>query len=160
LRRKLRESRLILPPRTFQAVKSKLDYDDTASEDDEDEVDENDEPREGTEDEVYKRVRIMIDGLIETGKRALESKPEDFLEGGRGGAKVLHAEEVRIWRDSDGGLLANGRRSVSSSRPISPLNVAFSGNISSEGEVEAITSIIPESAPPGLPPPITVTPSP
>lgn len=167
MRRKLRESRLILPPRAFQAVKSKLDYDDTASEDDEDEVDENDEPRDGTEDEVYKRVRIIIDGLIETGKRALESKPEDFLEGGKGGAKVLHAEEVRMWRDSEGDLLADGgrgdgyTRSLSSSRPISPLNVAISGNdISSEGEVEAITSITPESAPPGLPPPITVTPSP
>ena len=167
MRRKLRESRLILPPRAFQAVKSKLDYDDTASEDDEDEYDENDEPREGTEDEVYKRVRIIIDGLIETGKRALESKPEDFLEGGKRGAKVLHAEEVRMWRDSEGGLLADGSRgdgyarSVSSSRPISPLNVAISGNdMSSEGEVEAITSITPGSAPPGLPPPITVTPSP
>ena len=139
LRRKLRESRLILPPRAFQALKSELDHDDTASENDDDE---NDEPPEGTEDEVYKRVRVIIDGLIETGKRALESKPEDFLEGGKGGTKVLHAEEVRTWRRDSG-------------------DVAMpDGDISSEGEVEAMTSFISDSAPPGLPPPITVTPSP
>ncbi len=39
LRRKLRESRLILPPRAFRAVKSSLDHDDTADEDDDDDDD-------------------------------------------------------------------------------------------------------------------------
>jgi hypothetical protein len=168
LRRKLRESRLILPPRAFQAVKSELDHDDTASEDDEDEDDENG-VQDGTEDEVYKRVRITIDGLIQTGKRALESRPEDFLEGGKGGAKVLHADEVRIWRDSGGGLVEDVHSalhlsiddSMSSSRPISPSHVAIPhSDISSEGEVEAMTSVVLEFAPPGSPPPITVTPSP
>jgi len=33
-------------------------------------------------------------------------------------------------------------------------------DISSEGEVEAMTSVVLEFAPPGSPPPITVTPSP
>jgi hypothetical protein len=168
LRRKLRESRLILPPRTFQAVKSKLDHDDTASEDDEDDDDEVDEPRDGTEDEAYKRVKIIIDGLIETGKRALESTPEDFLEGGKRGAKVLHAEEVRMWRVSGGSPIEDGNGShlgpddsMSSSRPISPSHVAIpDSDMSSEGEVEAMTSIILESSPPRSPPPITVTPSP
>jgi hypothetical protein len=123
---------------------------------------------------VYKRVKAIIDGLIETGKRALESKPEDFLEGGKGGAKVLHAEEVRVWRrDSSGTPLDDDGRdghdhgshlglndSMSSSRPISPSHVAMpDSNMSSEEEVEAMTSMILESAPPGLPPPITVTPS-
>lgn len=114
-------------------------------------------------------MRIIIEGLIESGKRALESKPEDFLEGSKGGTKVLHAEEVRMWRDSEGYLLANEGRgdgyglndSVSSSRPISPSHVAKpDSSVSSEGEVEAMISIMLEPAPPGLPPPITVTPSP
>jgi len=167
LRRKLRESRLILPPRAFQAVKSQLDHDDTASEDDEDEVDETDEPLDGTGDEAYKRVKIIIDGLIETGKRALESTPEDLLEGGKRGAKVLHAEEVRMWRVSGGSPSEDGNGShlglddsMSSSRPISPTHVAMpDSELSSEGEVEAMTSVVLESAPPGPPPPITVTPS-
>jgi len=166
LRRKLRESRLILPPRAFRAVKSKLDHDDTASEDDEDE---NSESLEGTEDEVYTRVKAIIDGLIETGKGALELKPKDFLEGGKGGAKVLHAEDVRIWRNSGelsedeeghnhGSGLDDG---ISSSRPLSPSHVAVPhGDISSEGEVEAMTSIILASNPLGTPPPITITSSP
>lgn len=123
---------------------------------------------------MYKRVKVIIDELIETGKRALQSKPEDFLEGGKGGAKVLHAEEVRMWRDSAGSLLEVGREeghdrgshlgpddSMSSSRPVSPSLVTIpDSSMSSEGEVEAMTSIILESTPPGLPPPITVTPSP
>jgi len=171
LRRKLRESRLILPPRAFQAIKSKLDHDDTASEEDDDENDENNELQEGTEDEVYTRVKITIEGLIKSGKRALESKPEDFLQGGKGGAKVLHAEEVRLWRDSEGGLLEDSHHRGShlgfddntcSSRPMSPSHVAMPDSyMSSEGEVEAMTSVVSESTPPGLlPPPITVTPSP
>jgi hypothetical protein len=164
LRRKLRESRLILPPRAYQAVKSSLDHDDTASSDDEDENDADEERRDETHDEVYKRVKAIIEGLIETGQRALESTPEDFLEGSKGGAKVLHAEEVRMWRYSGG----EGREdshlglgdSISSSRAISPSHVVVldSDDISSEGEVEAITSFALDSAP-GLPPPITVTPS-
>lgn len=170
LRRKLRESRLILPPRAFQAVKSKLEHDDTASEDDgDDDDDEYDESRHGTEDEVFKRVKIIIEGLLDAGKRALESKPGDFLEGSKGGAKVLHAEEVRIWRDlgegpsedegrgDDHNLGSHLDDSVSSSRPISPSHVALlDSDMSSRGWTEHIGL---ESTLSGLPPPITVTPS-
>lgn len=155
MRRKLRESRLILPPRAFQAVKSSLDHDDTASEG-EDEDDE-DVVVERTEDEVFKRVKVIIDGLVETGKRALESQPEDFMDGSKGGAKVLHAEEVRMWRDSSG-VEHGPDDSMSSSRPISPSLVAVpDSDVSSEGEVEAMTSLILASAPVLDPPPITIT---
>lgn len=166
LRRKLRESRLILPPRAYRAVKSSLDHDDTASEDDEDENGADAEG--GTQDEVYKRVKAIIEGLIETGQRALESQPGDFLEGGKGGAKVLHAEEVRMWRYSGSEGRENGGLglgdSLPSSRPISPsLVVVPDSDISSEGEVEAITSFALDQSPatpgPPGPPPITVTPS-
>lgn len=95
LRRKLRESRLILPPRTYRAVKLSANHDDSADEEDE-EVGASEE--EGTGDEVYNRIRILLEGLLETGRRALESKPKDFQEGGKGGTKVLSAEEVRSWR--------------------------------------------------------------
>lgn len=164
LRRKLRESRLILPPRAFQAVKSSLDHDDTASEGDDDEDEEND-AASGTEDEVYKRVKVIIDGLIETGNNALKSQPEDFVDLSKGGAKVLHAEEVRMWRrDSGVGDESMHQHdftlddSMSSSRPISPSHIAVpDSDVSSEGEVEAMTSMILAAAPPGVLPPITVT---
>jgi hypothetical protein len=99
LRRKLRESRLILPPRAYRAVKSSVDHDDSAEED-EDEVGEGE--KESARDEVYERIKVILEGLLETGRRALESQPQDFLEGGKGGTKVLSAEEVRSWRDFSG----------------------------------------------------------
>lgn len=168
LRRKLRESRLILPPRAFQSVKSSLDHDDTASEDEgEDDADE--DVREGAHDETYKRVKATIDSLIEAGKRALEETPESFLEG-KSGAKVLHAEEVRMWRDSSGGLVERAPRadtldlgpddSMISSRAVSPSLVGIpDSDDSSEGEVGAMTSNILDPSLLGGPPPITITPS-
>ncbi|PCH34223.1 hypothetical protein WOLCODRAFT_135573 [Wolfiporia cocos MD-104 SS10] len=97
LKRKLRETRLTLPPPAFHAVK----HDDTVDEDvegaeDEDEDDE--DVLEGKDDEAFQRVRGMIEGLLDACQRALETKPSDFIEHGRGGAKVLTAEEVRSWR--------------------------------------------------------------
>jgi hypothetical protein len=54
----------------------------------------------GKEDEAYLRVKDIIQDLITAGRRALESKVEDFME--NKGAKVLSAEEVRSWRrDAD-----------------------------------------------------------
>ncbi|KAF9245847.1 hypothetical protein BU15DRAFT_58796 [Melanogaster broomeanus] len=90
LRRKLRESRLILPPRTFKTVKSALDED----EDDDDSED----IEEGADDGLFLRVRGMIEGLVESGQRALETKPEDFRASLA--TKVLNADELRSWRDS------------------------------------------------------------
>ncbi|KIJ66223.1 hypothetical protein HYDPIDRAFT_38600 [Hydnomerulius pinastri MD-312] len=95
LRRKLRESRLILPPQTYKAVKATVS--DDGGDDDEDE-DDSEEAEEGTADDTFQRVRGLIDGLIESGKRALERQPEDFRESLA--AKVLNADEIRFWRDS------------------------------------------------------------
>ncbi|KAF8560100.1 hypothetical protein OG21DRAFT_25857 [Imleria badia] len=89
LRRKLRESRLILPPRTFQAVTSVLDVE---------EEDEEDSDVEEGADETFQRVRDLIDGLVESGKRALETRSEDFRASLP--TKVLNADELRSWRDS------------------------------------------------------------
>jgi hypothetical protein len=99
LRRKLRESRLILPPRAYRAVKATLEHDDTEDEDDEDEMGPDDVNEQLAEDdEMFKRIRLMVEDLIDRGKRALETKPDDFSEGS---AKVLSADEVRSWQGSD-----------------------------------------------------------
>jgi hypothetical protein len=125
LRRKLRESRLLLPPRAYRAMK--VSFEDDATDEDGGEDDENaTKPEDGQDDEVYNRLRHMIDGLIQSGKRALESKPEDF---GSGGKKVLSAEEVRSWIGSeDDGHSTDadtvGKRKAESSRPVSPWKIA------------------------------------
>ncbi|RPD57096.1 hypothetical protein L227DRAFT_507263 [Lentinus tigrinus ALCF2SS1-6] len=170
LRRKLRESRLILPPPAYRAVKSSLTYDDTAEEDDDDEEDEDDEEDdkellEGKADKAYQRVRVMIEGLLESGRRALESKPEDFVNSSKGGAKVLTAEEVRNWRGDDNDTetrsMLDADASPSSSRPLTPSRVAVPDSddgLGSEDEVEA-TLDEPDARPLAPLPPITITPS-
>ncbi|KAG6380936.1 hypothetical protein JVT61DRAFT_5329 [Boletus reticuloceps] len=96
LRRKLRESRLVLPPPTFKAVKSALDDDDDDDDNDNDNGDNDSDVEEG-EDETFQRIRGLIDNLIESGKRALETRPEDFRA--NLATKVLNADELRSWRD-------------------------------------------------------------
>lgn len=144
---------MILPPPTFRAVKSSLTHDDTAEEDEEEEEedDEDDEAEnqaivEGKADEAYRRVKIMIDSLLDSGRRALESKAEDFVGTGKGGAKVLTAEEVRSWRGEDNTI---------GLRPLTPSRIAVPD---SEDEVEA-TLVLSSVLPPAPLPPITITPS-
>ncbi|KAF5323388.1 hypothetical protein D9611_005602 [Ephemerocybe angulata] len=101
LRRKLRESRLILPPSTFRAVKSSMGPEEDEVGEDEDDDSEVEDAAEGNGDEIYKRVKLMLEGLISSGKKALETKIEDFPEGAKGVAKVLTAEEVQSWHRSN-----------------------------------------------------------
>ncbi|TFK19976.1 hypothetical protein FA15DRAFT_759695 [Coprinopsis marcescibilis] len=99
LRRKLRESRLVLPPTAFQIAKASWGPEELPQEDeDSDEDSELEEATQGDGDEIYKRVKLMIDGLITAGRDALEAKVEDFSEGV---AKVLTAEEVQSWHRSN-----------------------------------------------------------
>ena len=107
----------------------------------------------------------MIEGLLDSGRRALESKPEDFVGTGKGGAKVLTAEEVRNWRGDDNETetrsVLGADPSPSSSRPLTPSRVAVPDSddgLDSEDEVEA-TLDEPDSRPPAPLPPITITPS-
>jgi len=96
LRRKLRESRLMLPPPAFRAIKSSLGPDDAA--DDEDTDEDGDDGGDGSEhDATFTRVKGILEGLLESGRRALRAEPRDFERQG-GGVKVLSAEEVRSWR--------------------------------------------------------------
>ncbi|KAG6882815.1 hypothetical protein C0993_009038 [Termitomyces sp. T159_Od127] len=91
LRRKLRESRLILPPPAFRAVNDADPTDDSDSDDDDDE-DEDD----AAQDEVFVRIKTMLDNLLETGRAALQTQPRESA------AKVLSADEVRSWTEEDG----------------------------------------------------------
>ncbi|GLB35835.1 hypothetical protein LshimejAT787_0301230 [Lyophyllum shimeji] len=168
LRRKLRESRLILPPRAYRAFKDK-DRDATPVDDDEDDDDDNDDDElDNDGDETYKRIKVILEGLIETGKRALERKPQDFPEGGKGGAKVLSADEVRSWRDSAGGggggddheaakdvAEADVDVDVDEDVPLSPSRIAVpDSETASEDEVEMTLKLgsMPRSPSPAAPP--------
>jgi hypothetical protein len=104
LRRKLRESRLMLPPPTFRAIKSSLGPEDIADDEDigDGDDDDDDSDDDGDEhDETYRRIKGILEGLLETGRRALRVEPRDF-EKQSGGVKVLSAEEVRSWRGDMG----------------------------------------------------------
>ncbi|KAJ3772411.1 hypothetical protein FB446DRAFT_736610 [Lentinula raphanica] len=161
LRRKLRESRLILPPRTYRAVTSK----DTEAlhllEDDEDDDDEEDNEEDvGGEDQAYLRIRMRLDEMIQSGQKALLTNPTDFAEM-KGSAKVLSEEEVRDWRGSEdiGDISLNENPSTegNSRTPSRNGQRVFRDNdsddITSEDEVEAMT-ILRDSP---SPPPIVVT---
>jgi len=133
LRRKLRETRLMLPPLTYRAVKSSLDPSEVG--DDEEDVDSDDAPSSEENDQVhsadqgsgtgaghekdttsatYHRIKLIIENLLETGQKALEKTKQDFIDS-RGGAKVLTAEEVESWRDSGAASSTVGRFSDSES---------------------------------------------
>lgn len=189
LRRKLRESRLILPPPAFRAVAAADDPEEEDEEEEEEEEGEGEDEEEnealvsGRTDEAYRRVRSLIESLLDEGRRALEAKPEDLGGTKSGGAKVLHEIEARTWRGEDAethSILSADDRSthldveqdlaVPSSRPrsrsVSPSRIPVpdddvSGG--SESEVEA-SLIVDDSDDDDIPssrriPPITVTPS-
>lgn len=97
LRRRLRETRLILPSHTFQANQERAGAETNHDNDDEDEdVDSSDCCIESGKDEVYRRVRDLLETLLKTGRQAVESSADDIH--GRNGARVLHEVEARSWR--------------------------------------------------------------
>ncbi|TCD65433.1 hypothetical protein EIP91_002689 [Steccherinum ochraceum] len=178
LRRKLRESRLILPPRAYREVKSSDPI--PPDEDDEDEDDEEDSEGEeqaviaGKTDEAYRRVKGLLEKLLEEGQRALEATPEDLAPGGKSGAKVLSEEEARTWRgddmDSHSALSREDgdalRLSIGGERPLTPSRIAVPDDddgldwAHSEDEVEASLLDIDDIPHATAPPNITVTFSP
>jgi len=92
LRRKLRESRLALPPRTFQSLKPTWETDDLNLEDEEEE-----EEEEENEDPIWDRLKGLVDGMLNLGRRAVEESQE-FIDksamSGAGVVRVLTAGEV------------------------------------------------------------------
>lgn len=171
LKRKLRESRLILPPPAFRAVQSdNRDEDADADEDDSEDDAEEQALLEGKDDEPFRRVRVMIETLLDSCRAALATTPADFVGGG--GTKVLSAEEVRNWRGEDADAETRSSPDADDtsshldvdvdSRPLTPSRVAVPDSddgLESEDEVEA--SLLESDDRPAVPlPPITVTPSP
>jgi len=154
LKRKLRESRLILPPRAYREVKSSFDPSEIA--DDEEDAEDEDQEVEDEKDEIYHRISSLIDNLLNSGKRALEKQIEDFPEGGKGGAKVLSAEEVRDWHQgndpSDNDNIHDGHPDQHETPD--NMNVGDNSFTASEAEVEAMTLRLISSS---SPPPIFVT---
>ena len=148
LRRRLRESRLILPPKAYRLITRQIgDTSSDADPDDDDDSDEDDDTDElGTldvekiNDEGFKRCRGLLETLLEDGRRALASKPEDFEVEPRSATKVLHAEELRSEADPD------ERDGHDDDADASMLSIDHD----SENEVEGMVSIrITKALPPG-----------
>lgn len=94
----------MLPPRAYRTLKSSLGPEDMADDEDiDDDSNDNDNGDDGDDehDETYKRIKGILEGLLETGRRALRAEPRDF-EQHSSGVKVLSAEEVRSWRNNMG----------------------------------------------------------
>jgi len=107
LRRKLRESHLILPPKAYRLVTLGQTGDTSLDADNDDEDEDDDADEIGTldvdsiNDEGFKRCHSLLEALLEDGRRALEVKPEDFEVAPKSATKVLHAEELRSEADPD-----------------------------------------------------------
>ena len=93
----------MLPPRAFRAIRSSLGPEDIADDEDINDEDEDDDGEEDADehDETYRRIKGIIESLLETGRCALRAEPRDFEKQGSG-VKVLSAEEVRFWRGDMG----------------------------------------------------------
>lgn len=111
LKRKLRESRLTLPPPAYRALKSSMGPEEIG--DDEEDIDSATEDSDsdsgeiggaggGKTDETYTRIKVLINNLLDSGRKALEETKEDYMHA-KGIAKVLTAEEVESWRGSTRG---------------------------------------------------------
>lgn len=108
----------------------------------------------------------MVEGLLESGRKALEKTPDDFRQGLS--AKVLNADEVRSWRDSgqEFDAVLDGRsredsEEIQATVHLSPSHVAVPDSDDddlSEVEVERLT-LEPVTPPTTHLPPIRITPS-
>lgn len=128
--------------------------------DDEEDIDEEEQDVEDEKDEIYERIKILIENLLKTGQRALEKQANDFPETGKGGAKVLTAEEVMDWHQG-----TDGREHDHDNDDDHTQETGFDDGIveqaanksltASEAEVEAMTT--PSDFSPSTPPPIFIT---
>ncbi|KAI0274791.1 hypothetical protein BC834DRAFT_849606 [Gloeopeniophorella convolvens] len=168
LRRKLRESRLVLPPRAFREIKSSLGPEDAADDedvDDEDEDEVNEDDEDDGRDEAYNRIKGLVEGLLDMGRRALRATPDDF-RGQSNGVKVLSAEEVRSWQGRAGDDLSSmfsaptdnesDEEGSSRRRPLTPSRIAIPGDDETDFEDELEVTMGTEHNT-GTLPPITVT---
>lgn len=106
---------------------------------------------------------MILESLVKAGKKALEAKVEDFVDGGKGVAKVLSAEEVRNWRDSSGGGTSdhdaptNTKEDGTGVSKLLHVPQSDDDEFKSEDEVELMTvPVNPTSSSPAAPPPILI----
>ena len=173
-----------MPPSVYRVAKSSgltaeepVDEEDVEDDDGDDGDDDDDEAGLETTntkaDEIYNHCKSMLEDMLEMGRKALETKPEDFKESGGRVTKVLTEEEARTWRGEDSATIdgdtaddtatdaaTDAATDDDPSRPLSPLRIMIPDDSTSEEEVEA-PLILDEDILNGSPlPPITVTPSP
>lgn len=55
--------------------------------------------KETKQDAAYRRIKLMLDGLLGSGQKALETTPADFADSSRKGTKVLTADEIERWQE-------------------------------------------------------------
>jgi hypothetical protein len=92
----------MLPPRAYRNIKSSLSPEDRADDEDiDDDSNNGDDDGDHEHDETYKRIKGILEDLLESGHRALRAEPRDF-DRQCSGVKVLSAEEVRSWRNNMG----------------------------------------------------------
>jgi len=130
--------------------------------DDEEDIDEEEQDVEGEKDEIYERIKILIDSLLKTGQRALEKQANNFPETGKGGAKVLTAEEIMDWHQgTDGCEYDHDNDNHDDDTQETGFDdgmiekAANESLTASEAEVEAMT--VPSDFSPSTPPPIFIT---
>ncbi|KAG8731446.1 hypothetical protein FRC11_004126 [Ceratobasidium sp. 423] len=92
LKRKLRESRLVLPPSTYLALEQKDPLETKGSF--EEDSDSEDNVTQTQADETFDRVRSMLDRLIKDGKEALNAKPPVPEEKVKKPIRVLDVDEL------------------------------------------------------------------
>ncbi len=91
----------MLPPRAYRALKSSLSPEDMADDEDINEDGDDGDDSDDEHDETYKRIKGILEDLLENGRRALRAEPRDFQNQSYG-VRVLSAEEVRSWRNNMG----------------------------------------------------------
>jgi hypothetical protein len=100
-------------------------------------------------DVTYRRIKVILEGLLETGRRALETTPEDFPEPVKV-TKVLSAYEVPDLHADDEEPDANAARAHPSPSHVAVPDSSDDDDASLD-EVEAMT--LPRDSPPPSPSP-------
>ncbi|KAG8743036.1 hypothetical protein FRC10_000487 [Ceratobasidium sp. 414] len=155
LRRKLRESRLVLPHHTFVALEQTDPLKDiapeSASAEDEDDSDDNDVTQTQA-DETFARVRLLLDGLITDAKTALETGPTCIsMKAGVGGPPIrvlnVHDEdEYTTGKSEDGDEIDETDETDETDESQATESIA--------GDLESIDGVSPLSETPPTPIPV------
>ncbi|KAH7338679.1 hypothetical protein B0J17DRAFT_717113 [Rhizoctonia solani] len=115
LRRKLRESRLILPPSKYLALEQQDPTETKEISEEEDEDSEEGDVTQTQADETYNRVRGLLDQLLKEGEEALKAKPPipEVQDDMKKPIRVLDVDELQQYADRDIDELTESRATES-----------------------------------------------